>query len=320
MGKIDEIEAKIEARMSEIDQRVSGVPGGRLDEIMRKVDGRMEEINRRIFGTSGEDGGARAPVPGARAAVDGTPRGMCRRIGLAVGLTATDPAAYGGIPQPCPGCDVDAADFNKVMEGAGFETTLLLNEAANWGNVSGAISDAAGKLVAGDLFVLLIAGHGGQIQSVNPATGRKETHETWCLWDGEVADTILIGCFGLFRPGVRIVVVNDQCHAAGMFRDAGAGVPARGFRGLERDFGANGAAPMLIQFAACRTDQNSAGMEIGGTWTTALLKVLAVTHDIGWREWFDRASVHMSLGKGQTPQWIELGPVTEEFRQGRIFI
>ena len=78
--------------------------------------------------------------------------------------------------------------------------------------------------------------------------------------------------------------------------------------------------PMLIQFASCRAGQSSIGQDVGGTWVTALLKVLAASHDISWKEWFDRASGHMTLGPEQTPQWVELGPVTDAFRRGKVLV
>ena len=80
--------------------------------------------------------------------------------------------------------------------------------------------------------------------------------------------------------------------------------------------GAHGAG---FQFAACRADEASIGYPIGGTWTTALLKVLAVDRNISWRDWFDRARAHPSLTDRQRPQWFEVGPVTDVFRNGDVF-
>ena len=308
MSRLDEIQSRIDARMAEIDQRING-GSGRMDEIQRKIDSRVDEIGRRIG--SGEN----ASTPSTQVASGGKQgfaRSLCRRIGLSIGLNDVDPAKYGG-PQPCPGCAVDATDFHKVLCNAGFESSLLVDQSATWDRVSGAIKDAANKLVAGDLFVVAVSGHGGSDDYFNPATAKTEKHESWCLYDGRVVDVKLIAAFGLFKPGVRIVVINDQCHAGGM-------LDTPGFSWAGSLFGRDGLAPMLIQFAACRADQTSIGTSIGGTWMTALMKELAISHDVTWREWFDKASVHMSLGKGQTPQWVELGPVTELFRQGRVLV
>lgn len=75
---------------------------------------------------------------------------------------------------------------------------------------------------------------------------------------------------------------------------------------------------MLIQLAACRGRESSYASDIGSRWITALIKSLAVTREQGWREWFAQASSHETL-VDQTPQWVELGPVTDAFRDGRVF-
>ena len=317
----------------------------RLDEIQQRLDARMREIERKIgraTGEEGESGGpgaakGAAPAPGAAKGMDGPP---CQRIGVAAGLTGVDPACYGGSDGACPGCDVDATDFANVLRAAGFETSLLLNQDAGWDGLSRRIAAAAAQLGPGDLFVLMVSGHGGRGVFRNPQTNREEVHETWCLWDGQVLDDEIVRAFAQFAAGVRIVVVNDQCHAGGVFggkgpavRGAGGLKPvlpgpdgeeawkkAIGFRDPGQLFGAVKTPPMLIQFASCRAEQTSIGMPLGGTWVTALLKVLAATHELSWREWFDRASEHMTLGQNQTPQWVELGPVTDAFRRGKALV
>lgn len=320
MSRLDEIQARIDARMEEIDQRVGN---GRLEEIQRKADSRLEEIARRIDGGDCPQGSAAAggsvrssAAPSAGFAKDAGP--YCRRIGLSIGLSKYKQT------NDCPGCVVDATDFAAILRGAGFETTLLCDAQATRERVTGAIADANSKLMPGDLFVVAVSGHGARGDVMNPATGRMETHEGWCLYDGELYDAVLVPLFEAFKPGVRIVVINDQCHAGGMFTVPGvAAAPqavALGFGWARSWYGTSATAPSLIQLAACRAEQTSIGNPIGGTWITALMKVLAVSREISWREWFDKAASHLTLGPGQTPQWVELGPVTELFRQGRVLV
>lgn len=240
----------------------------------------------------------------------GSARGVCKKMGLSVGLKNVDPSAYGGTPQPCPGCDLDALDFSRVLQAAGIDTRLLLDQEASRSSVVAEMRRAASSLRSGDLFVMSVAGHGSR-GSVSPeASGT--LHEGWCLWDGMLLDDEIVSVIHLFATGVRIVMVNDQCHSGGIFDNASRGV----FRSLSRRAASS---PMLIQFAACRADEASIGYPIGGTWTTALLKVLAVDRDISWQTWFDTASKHPSLTTAQSPQWFEFGPVDSAFRNGLIF-
>ncbi len=307
----------------------------RLAALNRRLDGRMDEIERRVFGNTGVPGGFPIPNAGGMTAVrrnGGQSKGMCRRIGLSVGLDHVDDSVYHGNASPLLGCVTDATDFHAILQSAGFEARLLTEQEASCERVEWAILDAAQRLGAGDLFVMAISGHGARFTMPTDS----EPHEFWCLWDGMLPDTRIVDAFSQFAVGTRIVVITDQCHSGGVFlppnsSEKAIAVPPpltgrtseplslKRFAGRQRAGGAG--LPMLIQFAACRGQQTSLDTEIGGRWITALIKCLAVSRDIGWREWFNRAAGHATVGEvsdRQTPQWVELGPVTEEFRQGRV--
>ena len=298
---------------------------GVLDEIQARVDARMAEIQARLSGGGGCAPRVNAGPPEPRFDVSdvvrafrsaGTVRDGCRKLGLCVGLKEVDPAAYGGYPQPCPGCDLDATDFANVLTAAGVQTTLLSDSAATKAGVVGAMRDAAGALRAGDLFIMSIAGHGAR-EAIEAGKGT-EVHESWCLWDGKLLDSEIVSVVRGFAPGVRIVMINDQCHSGGIFNECTRGLAVGGI--LRSLLGGGSSLPMLIQFAACRADEASIGYPIGGTWTTALLKVLAVDRKISWRDWFGKAREHPSLTERQQPQWFEVGPVTDRFRNGEVFL
>lgn len=293
---------------------------GALDDIQHRIDARMAEINSRLGcgaqPRAGLESGRRLFDPAATIrAVRGmaSMRDARKRVGLCVGLLEVDPSAYGGSSQPCPGCDLDASDFANVLSAAGIETTLLLNGQATAGGVRNAMRRAAGTLGDGDLFVMTVAGHGARGKG---ADGK--AHECWCLWDGMLQDSDIVEMVRAFRPGVRIVMINDQCHSGGIFKELCRGLSGNGvFCDL---VGEGSDVPMLIQFAACRAEESSIGYPIGGTWMTALMKVLAVDKEISWRDWFDMASAHPSLTEVQRPQWVEMGPVSDGFRSGRVFV
>ena len=288
MDALTDIEARINARMTELNQRL-GSDGPQRSVSVTGRDFDATEAIRSVSGIASARGGG-------------------RRIGICVGLPKVNPAAYGGSEQPCPGCDLDATDFAKVLEAAGFETTLLLEQKATKQDVLSAMQSAANALKEEDLLVMSVAGHGfrGNIDG--------KMHETWCLWDGMLLDDDIVSAVKKFVSGVRIVMINDQCHSGGIFTES-----TRRLGGWLRGmFGRDVESPMLIQFAACRAEESSIGYPIGGTWMTALMKILAVKRDISWRAWFDEASSHPSLTKHQQPQWVEMGPVSNEFRNANV--
>lgn len=288
MDALTDIEARINARMTELSQRVCRGGGRDLTPVVGRDFDAAETIRSVRGMASRRDGG--------------------RRLGICVGLPRVDPAAYGGSEQPCPGCDLDASDFAKVLDAAGFATTLLLEEKATKDGVLGAMRNAAGALGDGDLLVMSVAGHGHR----GDVDGRM--HESWCLWDGMLLDDDIVSAVKVFAPGVRIVMINDQCHSGGIFTES-----TRRLGGWLRGmFGRDVDSPMLVQFAACRAEESSIGYPIGGTWMTALMKVLAARRDMSWRAWFDEASAHQSLTKRQQPQWVEMGPVSDAFRNAEV--
>ena len=118
-------------------------------------------------------------------------------------------------------------------------------------------------------------------------------------------------------PVPGMVKTRLTAEHGGIFNEYARG---RSIGGLLRGLlGGSDKSPMLIQFAGCRAEESSIGYPIGGTWTTALLKVLAVDRHISWRSWFDQARSHPSLTEQPQPQWFEVGPVTDGFRSGEVF-
>jgi hypothetical protein len=73
--------------------------------------------------------------------------------------------------------------------------------------VDGALAKAAKDSAAGDLFVMLFSGHGG-----NP-----KTEQYFQLHDQSFTDSDLANAINAFDPAVEVVVVADCCHAAKLF-------------------------------------------------------------------------------------------------------
>jgi hypothetical protein len=322
MGRIEDIDGKIAGRIRDIDDRVGRAMRG-IDE---KIGGPCGDRTSPGPGAGAWGGSARSPGGAAeRAEAFGSDvgRGAVRRMGLCVGLNEVSPAAYGNWVAPLAGCVADAERFLCVLKKLGFAAQKLLDAAASCANVFSAIAEAAKALRDGDLFVCHVSGHGGQ------APGPRGACENWCLYDGEAWDGDIVWAFSRFRPGVRILVVNDQCHSGGVFQSRAAGADSpfgRLCAKAGRPAGWDAASalrspgyPRLIQFAACRAEQTSIDALGGGTWTQALVNALdeafAEASLPTYRQWFDRAFASPTLRRGrQDPQWVESASVTDGFR------
>ena len=138
-------------------------------------------------------------------------------ISLHVGLNLLDPAHYSGWDGALAGCENDAIAMERLARGQGFETRLLLTEAATRQAVIDEIVRAADALHPGDMFLFTMAGHGGRIPDWNgdeedDGTGTA-MDETLCLFDSQLVDDELYLIWSRFREGVRILYVGDTCHS-----------------------------------------------------------------------------------------------------------
>lgn len=240
-------------------------------------------------------------------------------VAICVGLTSVNPYAYGGWAGDCPGCDIDAKGLYNLFVKKGFTSKLILNSDATWTQVRGTIVSAAKDLKPGDLLVIAMSGHGGQLPDDNgdEADGQDET---LCLWDGQVRDDEMLKLINSF-PSIRLVLINDQCHSEGNFR-AMARVAQRvislGYWGNRQAKPIIEVKPtwsgQLIQFAGCREASYSYGGSTGGTWTQSLLEAYKDT--LTWKSWFDAGKLKMP--GNQVPQWVEYGDVQDTFRNGAV--
>lgn len=159
-----------------------------------------------------------------------------KALSLHIGLNNVDPSAYGFFVPPLGGCLNDADDMRALAQGQGFLTRQLVESAATSAAVIDGIRTAASQLSSGDIFLLTYAGHGSQVP--DPAE-EDQRSETWVLWDRQLIDDELYALWGLFEPGVRVVVISDSCHSGTVTRalnllnaqvtsatDRGFGLPA----------------------------------------------------------------------------------------------
>lgn len=225
--------------------------------------------------------------------------GVVRRAVVA-GLTAVDPAKYGGWLGDCPGCDVDAGTMALLCREEGLQVSELHNQECTAANLMATSRRAWSGMKPGDLFVFFISGHGGQIKDTNgdEADGQDET---LCLWDGELSDDILAGLWQEIPAGVRVLFITDTCNSGTNFRYR----PRSLKRTLPRAYTGS-----LIHFGGCADGKSSFGTESGGTFTTALIDGWSARNS--YIAWFESAAAKMP--RTQVPQYVEYGNVNASFR------
>ncbi|HEX8190728.1 MAG TPA: caspase family protein, partial [Pyrinomonadaceae bacterium] len=135
-------------------------------------------------------------------------------------INQVDPAAFN--VAPLRGCENDAramfelaADFSANL----VRRELFLGPEATFRRVDTAIRAAAAELDAGDLFLFTFAGHGSQTPDTEFDDDDDFSDEELVLFDRVLIDDYLRrALWSRFRPGVRIVGVNDSCHSgSGLF-------------------------------------------------------------------------------------------------------
>ncbi|MBM7116854.1 caspase family protein [Archangium primigenium] len=142
---------------------------------------------------------------------------MATGLSIHIGLNHVNPAAYGGWDGALAGCINDARDMQRIADGLGYRSLLLVEHQATSARVVQELGLAARRLTSGDILLVTYSGHGGQTPDVNgdEADGQDET---WVLWDRQLVDDELYALWSRFAPGVRIVLLSDSCHSGTVLR------------------------------------------------------------------------------------------------------
>lgn len=135
---------------------------------------------------------------------------------LHIGVNEVDPCAYNGASLTLVGPQNDAAKMRDIALHHRFiPYPLLLTRAATHRAVTDAICRAAQDCDSDDIFLLSFAGHGSQIPDGNGDEPFPYGDHTWALYDREFVDDELRALWTVFKPGVRVVLLNDSCHSEG---------------------------------------------------------------------------------------------------------
>lgn len=131
---------------------------------------------------------------------------------------------YPGTGSDLSGCVNDALDWEEVLSGRGYETTVLLDGQATKANIVEELWTHILKLRYRDKFVFTFSGHGTWVpdQDGDEIDGRDEAlccHEVWN--GGILTDDEMHFIFEKTPYGAQTTVLSDSCHS---------GTVARGFQ------------------------------------------------------------------------------------------
>ncbi len=248
-------------------------------------------------------------------------------IVVAVALNEVNPAAYGGWYGRLRQCHNDIDRWIMFLKKAGVEDFIILkDQQATIANFETAVLRAAQQLRAGDLFTLVFSGHGGQHLANNFDV--EYLDETWCLYDGEYLDNLLLQLLGKFRPKVRVVIVSDSCHSGGMDKSqpempsVSKGKPneftsmrlyADAYRNNHAADNIHASVKLL---SACTKNQLSYETPRGGAFTDAAMATLQRNNIITYAGFMAQITKLLS---NQTPTLIEYGTRLKYFDKEPVF-
>lgn len=142
------------------------------------------------------------------------------KFALCVGINA-----YGG-SNTLSGCVNDALDWQQALVARGFNTAVMLDQAATGDAIRAALKDAMSKARYGDRFIFTYSGHGTFMHDYDgdEADGNDEAIcPVDCFTNGMIIDDEIANIFGSRRYGVRAVQVSDSCHSGTVSRFIGEG-------------------------------------------------------------------------------------------------
>jgi len=127
---------------------------------------------------------------------------------------------YPGIFNDLKGCINDAKDWSALLQGLGFDVSLMLDSQATRQNVKAALRGLVDATNAGDIAVFTYSGHGTQVVDANSDEG-DPYDEAICLYDGNVIDDELRMILRGIHSQATLVVISDSCFSGSVTRIAG---------------------------------------------------------------------------------------------------
>jgi hypothetical protein len=221
---------------------------------------------------------------------------------------------YPGIFNDLKGCVNDAMDWGALLQGLGFDVSLILDSQATRQNVKAALQGLIGTLNAGDIAVFSYSGHGTQVVEAGSDEG-DPYDEAICLYDGNVLDDELrIILEGLHRQAT-LVVISDSCFSGSITRIAGEKAVPRFIPPAVSTTGRKARRSFLlpeehmpeILLTGCSDSEYSYDADINGrpngAMTATAIDVIQQNPDLTYREFHTRLRTFLpSQDYPQSPQ------------------
>jgi metacaspase-1 len=269
-------------------------------------------------------------------------------ISIHVGLNRVDPAQYGGWAGQLQAAVQDMNDMADLAVRQGFKAWNVANEVATAEEIIRLLGLASRDLGPGDTLVFTFAGHGGEVPDLNgdEEDQRRKRDQTLVCYNRQLIDDELRACWGLFRPGVRILMLADSCHSGTVARVLGPMLEARAeivamtrpracpeavcranfdahlsaYRAI-KDAAAAATLDVLasvVLISACQDDQSAMDGLQNGAFTGNVLRVWNGGRFQGDMHQF-RDAVAIRLGPSQVPNYYRVGVQNLAFERGRPF-
>jgi len=124
---------------------------------------------------------------------------------------------YPGIFNDLKGCVNDARDWSALLQGMGFETSIILDSQATKQNVKTALQGLVNTTNAGDVAVFTYSGHGTQV--TDRSNDENDPYdEAICMYDGNVIDDDLRVILEELHPQATLVIISDSCFSGSVTR------------------------------------------------------------------------------------------------------
>ncbi len=215
-------------------------------------------------------------------------KGQNKGYFVGIGLNAVNIDAYNGWDGRLNGAVNDIKQLARLAEQNGFDVQTFLEKKANTDAVRGVFENLKLDLKKGDTLWIAYSGHGGQTKN-----DAERSLETYCLYDGQMADFEMLNHIAGLPKGVNVVLSLDCCHSGGfdrnmlgisngnliakaMPKDIQINLPTESLTDIkkgicESNINMNGYQNLVI-LMACQKNQTAWDGDKNGLFTAAMLK------------------------------------------------
>ncbi|HLO34281.1 MAG TPA: caspase family protein [Anaerolineales bacterium] len=221
---------------------------------------------------------------------------------------------YPGIFNDLKGCVNDARDWSALLQGLGFEISLMLDSQATAHNVKAALQGLVDTTNAGDIAVFTYSGHGTQVVDKN-SDEADPYDEAIFLYDDTVIDDELRIILAGIHPQATLVIISDSCFSGSVTRIAGEKAIPRFVPTAVSTVGRVARRPFLlpeadmpeILISGCSDSEYSYDAEFdgrpNGAMTALALRVIRQNPAVTYREFYTGLRAFLpSKDYPQTPQ------------------